>query len=166
MGWVNETTPIMPPHDVTKTGLKDIRKQYGDSIRYTYGCPEGTHKIYVYKIGLVNEDGIVVEQPWGYVARRCSELGLPTVPVLFGPTTLSHLAYLHSTDGHEALRRTVEIYTSGPSTLNPAQIREGVVIRVENKLGISHIKNKSFEFGILEGYLKLDDTYVDTEEIS
>ena len=166
VGWVNEETTIMPPHDVTKTGLSDIKKKYGNSINYTYDCPAGDCKLYVYRISLVNEDGIAVEQPWGYVVRRCGELGILHVPVLFGPTTLSHLAHLHSTDGHEALRRTVESFTEGSSTLNPAQIREGIVLRVESKLGISHVKNKSFVFGILEGYLKEKEEYVDMEEIS
>ena len=166
VGWANEETTIMPSHDVTKTGLQDIKKKYGNSINYTYDCQAGDCKLYVYRISLVNEDGIVVEQPWGYVVRRCGELGIPHVPLLFGPTTLSHLAHIQSTDGHEALRRTVETYTSGPSTLNPAQIREGVVIRVENKLGISHIKNKSFEFGVLEGYLAEDESFVDPEDVS
>ena len=157
-------TPIMPPHDVTKTGLKEIQKKYGDTINYTYACPKGTRRIYVYKIAHVNEDGKMVELAWPAMVGRCLELGLAHVPLLFGPTTLSHLAHIHSTGGHEALRRTVESLCEGESTLNSAQIREGVVVRVESKDGVAQLKQKQFVFGVLEGYLSEDESFVDPED--
>ena len=156
----------MPPHDVTKTGLKEIQKSYGDWVHYTYGQPIGTRKIYVYAIKNVNEDGQLVELSWPAMVGRCNQLGLPTVPLLLGPTTLSHLAHIHSCDGREALRRTVEQLTGGPSTLSHTQIREGVVVRVECQDGISQLKSKSFEFGVLEGYLSEDETFIDPEDIA
>jgi hypothetical protein len=167
VGWVNDQTPIMPPHVVDKTSLKDIRERYGDTIEYTYGCPRGEHRIYVYKIVHVNEDGVVYELPWPQVVARCSELGLPHVPLLFGPTTLSSLAHIHACTGHEALRRTVEQLTEGESTLSAAQIREGVVIRCESRQGVTHVKNKQWAFGVLEGFWKeKNEETVDLEEAS
>jgi hypothetical protein len=167
VGWVNSGQPIMPPHQVDKTNLKEIREAYGDTIHYTYGCPEGEHRIYVYKIVNVNPDGVVTELPWPQMAARCAQLGLPHVPLLFGPTTLSHLAHIHDCEGHEALRRTVEQLTEGPSTLSAAQIREGVVIRTESQVGIGHIKNKQWAFGVLEGFWKeKNEESVDIEEAS
>ena len=162
----SQPVPIMPPHDTTKTGLKDLRTRYGDQIQYTYGCEPGTRKLFCYKIVRVNEDGMAWELSWPQVVSRCRELGIPTVPMLFGPTTLGHLGHLHSCEGHEALRKTVESLTDGASTLNPTQIREGVVLRVESTQGIQYIKNKSHAFGVLEGYIKEQDSYVDLEEIS
>lgn len=165
VGWVNESTPVMPPHKVDKTNLKDILQRYGDTIEYTYGCPRGEHRIYIYKIVRVNEDGVAYELPWPQVVSRCRELGIPHVPLLFGPTTLAHLAHIHDCDGHEALRRTVEQLTEGESTLSSAQIREGVVVRVESPAGIGHIKNKQWAFGVLEGFWKeKNEDSVDPEE--
>lgn len=168
VGYVHDNVPIMPLHDVTKTGLKDIQKAFGNSIHYTYGQPEGTRKIYVYKIATVNEDGQMMELSWPAMVGRCNELGLPHVPLLFGPTTLPHLAHIYSTDGRSALRTVVEQLSAGTqgSTLNQAQIREGVVVRVESKDGVSQLKSKSFEFGVLEGYLSEDDSFVDPEVVS
>ena len=52
-----------------------------------------------------------------------------------------------------------------PSILDMSHIEEGVVLRIEQPDGtIRFIKQKSFAFGVLEGYMKLDDNYVDTEE--
>jgi len=166
VGWVNDGTPIMPPHDVTKTGLKDIQKTYGDKIEYIYGQPVGTRKIYVYAIKNVNEDGILVELSWQAMVGRCNQLGLSHVPLLWGPTTLGHLAHIHSCDGREALRRQVELLTDGPSILSTAQIREGVVVRVESKDGVSQLKQKQFAFGVLEGFWKEQEEAIDLEEIS
>lgn len=166
VGWVAPDRPIMPAHDVTKTGLKDIRKQYGDRIEYTYGCPNGEARVYVYKILNVNEDGEALELSWPQLVARCGELGVAHVPLLFGPTTLNHLGYVYESEKPQALRKLVEMLTEGPSTLNPAQIREGVVVRCESSRGISHIKNKQFAFGVLEGFWKEQEDSVDLEEIS
>jgi hypothetical protein len=158
VGWVNATTPIMPPHDVTTTGLKDIRAQYGNTIAYTYGCPPGVCRPYVYRITQNNPDGICTELSWPQVKARCQQLGLSHVPELTAPLVYS---------GHaEYLQKLVESVTSGPSTLNAQQIREGVVLRVECTLGTGFLKNKAFEFGVLEGFWKEQDEGVDLEEAS
>ena len=166
VGYVHDSTPIMPPHNVAKTGLKDIQKQYGDTINYTYGCPTGTHRLYVYKIVNVNEDGVAWELPWPQVVSRCSELGLPHVPLLMGPKTLTELAHIWQDSPQKALRRAVEALTEGSSTLDPTQIREGVVVRIESPRGISHIKNKQWAFGVLEGFWKEQEDTVDPEDVS
>lgn len=166
VGWVNDTLPIMPPHRVDTTSLKDIRECYGDTIEYTYGCPQGVQRLYVYSIVHVNEDGIVRELSWPQVVARCHELGVSHVPVLFGPTTLAHLAHIHDCPGHEALRRTVESLVEGPSTLSPAQIREGVVVRSESSHGTTYAKSKQWAFGVLEGYWKEQAESVDLEDVS
>lgn len=165
VGWANEATSIMPPHDVTKTGLKEIRAQYGDQIHYTYGCPQGICRLYVYKIVIVNEDGVAWELSWPDVVRRCGELGLVHVPRLQGPLTPAMFAELDGTaTWRDRLREEVEMLTEGASVLSPTQIREGVVIRVESRQGITHIKNKQWVFGVLEGYLSEDEGFVDPEE--
>lgn len=157
VGYVQGNQPIMPPQDIAATKLYDVQKQYGDKMHYTYGCPEGTHRMYVYKIAMVNVDGVVNELSWLDMVRRCGELGLAHVPLLRGP-----LAYT----GNEPLRQLVEELTEGPSTLSPTQIREGVVVRVESKVGTTHIKNKQWAFGVLEGFWKEKEDNVDPEDVA
>lgn len=67
---------------------------------------------------------------------------------------------LRKIDGDETLLRDiVEFRTEGPSTIDPSHIREGVVVRAND----SWYKNKSFVFGVLEGYIK-DQGEIDMEE--
>ena len=163
VGWVNETIPIMPPHKVDKASLNEIRKQYGDTINYTYGCPAGEHRLYVYKIIQTNEDGYVVDLSWPQVKARCLELGIPHVPELTGPITVKE----HYEKARiEFINAIVEPLTEGPSTLNPTQIREGVVVRVESSTGTMYLKAKGFSFKVLEGIIADSETYVDPEDLS
>lgn len=53
-----------------------------------------------------------------------------------------------------------------PSTVDARHPIEGVVVRVESEHGTQWLKHKSVAFGILEGYLKDRDEYIDTEEAS
>ena len=91
--------------------------------------------------------------------RRCTELGLKTVPLL------ARVFY----QDMDQLRKLVDEQTDAilGSKLDSRHIREGVVLRIETEEGpITHIKNKSWEFGVLEGYIKEADSYVDLEEIA
>ena len=160
VGYAGEQGLIMNAQDTS--GLKDVKKQYGKSMEYTYGALPGETKQYVYRITQVNEDGDVFELSWPQVKRRCSELGLLTVPELCDPWIIDGVEW--TTD--EA-KITVESLTAGESTLDSRHIREGVVARIEKADGTtSYLKNKSWEFGVLEGYLKNNEDYVDLEEIS
>lgn len=147
--------PIMDPQPVPDE-LKSLRKQYGDFMYYSYGVPHGLCDSYVYKILHVNEDGVTTDMPWTHVKARCAELGLKHVPELMGPRVMY--------DAGELLPEIVALLTEGPSTLDSGHIREGCVVRVESTRGIDYIKNKSWTFGVLEGYIKDLDSYVDTEE--
>lgn len=157
VGDVIEGQPIMPSQDTTK--VKGLDKLYGKRMSYTYGCQPGEHRMYVYKIIQVNEDGKEIELTWTQMRRRCMELGLKTVPLL------ARVFYKDI----DQLRKLVDEHTDATlgSKLDSRHIREGVVIRVETEEGpITHVKNKSWEFGVLEGYIKERDTYVDLEEIA
>lgn len=156
VGYVNDTTPIMASQDTTS--LKDVVKKYGKQMLYTYGTLPGECKSYVYRITMVNEDGNVTELSCPQVKRRCKELGLLTVPDFAGPIVDPRF---------EAIDELVQSLTDGSSTLDDRHIREGVVIRVEKANGQTlYLKNKSWTFGVLEGYLKNNEDYVDLEESS
>lgn len=157
VGYVNSESMIMPAQDTTKLKDKEVEKAYGKRMAYTYGCQPGEHKIYVYKILQLNEDGQGVELTWTQMVGRCYELGLETVPLLEAPMAVVSM---------EDVKKSVEVLMNGPSALDWRHIREGVVVRIESPQGIQHVKAKSFEFGVLEGYIKEKDDYIDTEEIA
>lgn len=167
VGYTHTGASIMGEHDNTQ--IKDIKKAYGPKMVYNYGCIPGQFAFYVYRIARVNEDGFAVDLPWPQVKARATELGLKTVPEMEEVPKI-----LYSWDSDEGkeqaqswLLRNADIYMEGPSTLSDAHIREGVVFRVEGPDGkIDYYKSKSFTFGVLEGYIKDRDDYVDTEEVA
>lgn len=60
----------------TRTG-KAIQKDY------TYRLPEGTCELYVYRIAIVNMQGIVTDLSWDQVVEFCKKNGLKPVPELW-----------------------------------------------------------------------------------
>jgi hypothetical protein len=165
VGWVNETMPIMGKHQTDKTKDPTVGKKYGDEITYTYGCLPGERDIYVYRITLANEDGYTIDYSWDQVKNRCKELGVKYVPEV--DVNWVNKPLRGQIEGsHQALVEFVEANTEGEDTIDPRHPREGVVVRVDC-FGITHFyKNKSFLFGVLEGYAKDKDDYVDAEEVS
>jgi RNA ligase (TIGR02306 family) len=158
VGYTTTGKEIMSPQ--ATEGLKDKRlsKQYGSHMVYKYGCLQGTCDIYVYRIAIVNGDGIAFDLPLEQVKRRCEELGVKYVPQLFPD-------YVY--DGNkEDLLDWVSKFTEGPSAIDNSHIKEGLVIRTEHANGVTFYKAKSHTFGILEGYAKEDENFVDTEEIN
>jgi hypothetical protein len=168
VGYTTSGQPIMSPQQVTD--LKKDLKDYSSPMTYKYGQPEGTCGLYVYRITRVNEDGDAVELAWPQVKQRCSELGVDHVPDLQGAMVMCGDPVIDRCPPYEAfdaeyLRWTASALEEGPSTLDSSHIREGVCIRVEQPDGSTRfLKSKSFHFGVLEGYLKNSDDYVDTEE--
>ncbi len=142
VGYTESGKPIMAPHSTAD--VPEYARVFGNVITYHYGCPENTCKFYAYRI---TQHG--VELSWDQVRRRCAELGVAHVPeverfIVWDAT--------HSTDVDEV------------SALTPEHPTEGVVYRIENTSGVEWVKEKTYEFGVMEGYLKSKDTYVDTEE--
>lgn len=158
---------IMNPQGTSK--LPEIKKQYGEIMQYRYGCRwnevgKSQRKMFVYRITQVNEDGYEQELSWYQVKARCQELGLETVHELIEPFIYG---YSFAVNPQEDFMNRCDVLVKGNSTLDNTHIREGVVVRVEKANGkMKCYKHKSFEFKVLEGILKQDDNYVDTEEIS
>lgn len=158
VGWVNEQMPIM--HSVKTSVLKDkeFTKKYGEEMYFKYGCPQGTRKIYIYRIAYATVDGHIIDLPWNAVKQRCAELGAEPVLEIVSPFVY---------DGNvEKLRELVESHTEGEDLIDASHIREGCCVRVENGLDLSVYKSKSHTFLVLEGVIKDKDDYVDTEESS
>ncbi len=150
VGYIPNNKSIMNEHDT----LPELRKEgYPDKMVYSYGCLPGQAKFYVYRITQNSED--LSDED---LLQRCKCLGLEAVPyinilTLFDETKQSVYKYLSDV-------------TTGCSMLCDNHIREGIVVRVTTPDGITYfLKNKSYNFGRMEGYIKDKPEYVDREEI-
>jgi hypothetical protein len=153
VGYVNENTTIMPECSNKKTNDKEFIKQYGDTTRFTYGCGVGQNDIYVYRMTKTDEDGNVVEYPWHLVKLRCEQMGVKYVPEFD--------KFIYTTQ--EDLMNRVNTYVDGTDPIGKTHIREGVVVRIENREKFSAFKHKNFNFKVLEGIIKANDV-LDMEE--
>jgi len=153
VGYVDGETPIMSTCANKKTKDKEFIKRYGDTTTFTYGCEEGQNDIYVYRMTMTNEDGDVFEYPYDLVQRRCEEMNVKSCP-LFD-------RFIFTTK--EDLMERVNKYHEGADPIDTTHIREGVVVRIENRNTFVAYKHKNFEFKVLESIIKLDDV-VDMEE--
>lgn len=148
------------PHAVKD---KELKHQYGSQMYYAYGCnphmPTECYKVLVYRITHTNEDGFTIEAPMNVIQRRCNELGIPSVPILYGP-----FIYDGNPQNLQMLCHTFA--EEHPSILDNSHIREGIVLRVEHENVQTAFKMKSFAFSELESIAKQYDDYIDTEEIA
>lgn len=160
VGWVSPSTPIMPPQAIDRKELPAEHDRYGDTMHFTYGQGPGESKFYVYRIVQFNEDGDAVELSDNQVRRRAQTLGYDCPP-LIGQLVLSEV---NAADMDDIIR----LHTGDPSTpslVDPTQIAEGIVIRVDDPHGHTKFyKSKSFAFKVLEGIIKSREEYVDREE--
>lgn len=153
VGYSNDDQLIMPECDNKKLNDKEFVKQYGDKTRFTYGCGNGESDIYVYRMTMTNEDGYVVEYPWELVKLRCEQMGVKHAPELD--------KFIYTTQ--EDLLERVNKFENGADPIGKTHIREGVIVRIENKEKFTALKQKNFNFKCLEGIVKADDI-LDIEE--
>lgn len=153
VGYINEEQTIMPSCN-NKLLDKQFVKEYGETTTFDYGLNPGENDIYVYRMTMTNEDGDVVEYSTSQISKRCDEMGVKSAPVLE--------QFIYSSE--EDLLERVESQSVGPDPIGKTHIKEGVVVRRENKPGFDVYKNKSFEFKVLEGIIKDSATEPDIEE--
>ena len=154
VGYVNESTPIMPRCKNSKVNDKEFKKQYGNETVFSYGCEPGECKPYVYRMTYTNPDGIVFEIPWHQVKIECERMGVDCVPTFdtFFFTTW------------EDLMKRVEEFYDGADPIGKTHIREGVVVRIANREKFTAFKHKNFYFKVLEGIIKDEAAAPDMEE--
>ena len=177
VGYADEK-PIMGTVDNEKLGPEFVAK-YGKKTVFSYGCQIGQFDIFVYRITLTNEDGYTMDYTWDAIEKRCGELGVKHVPVLYKGSIVSfisgNVAVMAATNSvplplGEYIEKTADAYVQGPSTVManfepaPCHIREGIVIRIEGTSCPVTYKHKSFEFKVLEGIIKPDTAAVDNAE--
>lgn len=155
VGYADKGRPIMGTVDNKKLKNKEFVKRYGDTTTFTYDCEDGKSDIYIYRMTMTNEDGEVFEYPTWLTRIRSEQMGVKHVPVLMTMT------YNEDTDD---LLEIANMLGEGSDLIDSTHIREGVIVRVENRDKFTAYKHKSFEFKVLEGIIKEDADEPDMEE--
>lgn len=154
VGWVDESKTIMPSCDNKKLKDKNFVKTYGEKTTFSYGCEKGQSDIFVYRMTKTDEDGNVFEYPTWLAELRCEQMGIKHVPVLDRFIITSQ----------EDLMDKVDKYEDGHDLIDPRHIREGIVLRIENRDKFKAYKQKNFAFKVLEGIIKDEAVEADIEE--
>lgn len=154
VGWVSEDTPIMGRCNNKLVKDKEFEKMYGKETVFTYGCEPGENDMYVYRMTMTNEDGVVIELPTEETKLWCERLGCKFVPILdkFLFTTI------------EDLNERVNKWLDMPDEIDSRHVAEGVVARIDNRTKFTAYKRKSFTFKVLEGIIKDTSDAPDMEE--
>lgn len=154
VGWVNESTPIMGRCNNKLVKDKEFLKTYGEETVFTYGCEPGESDMYIYRITMTNEDGVVIELPTEETKMWCERFGCKFVPILdkFLFTTIDDL--------NERVNKWLDI----PDEIDPRHVAEGVVARIDNRSKFTAYKRKSFTFKVIEGIIKDTSDAPDIEE--
>lgn len=133
---------------------KEFERQYGKETVFSYGCETGQNDIYVYRMTMANEDGFFVELPWEQVQIECEKMGVKCAPTFE--------KFIYTT--WEDLMRRVEKYYDGADPIGKTHVREGVVVRIDNREKFTAYKHKNFSFKVLEGIIKDTADAPDMEE--
>ena len=154
VGWIDENKTIMGKCSNKLIKDKEFSKQYGNETIFSYGCGVGQNDCYVYRMTLTNPDGYTVELPWEQVQIECEKMGIKCVPTFekFVFTTW------------EDLIQRVEKYYDGADPIGKTHVREGIVIRIDNREKFTAYKHKNFNFKVLEGIIKDKADMPDIEE--
>lgn len=133
---------------------KEFSRQYGAETVFSYGCQVGENDCYVYRMTMTNEDGYTVELPWEQVQLECEKMGAKCVP------TFEKFIFTTWDD----LMERVEKYYDGADPIGKTHVREGVVVRIDNRNSFTAFKHKNFSFKCLEGIIKDTSDAPDMEE--
>ena len=144
VGWVNESTPIMGRCNNKLVKDKEFSRMYGDETVFTYGCEPGDSDMYVYRMTMTNEDGVVIELPTEEVKMWCEKFGCKFVPIL------DKFLFTSIEDLNERVNKWLDI----PDEIDSRHVAEGVVVRIDNRSKFTAYKRKSFTFKCIEGIIK------------
>ena len=154
VGYIDEHKTIMGRCSNKLVKDKEFSKLYGDETVFSYGCNPGESDIYVYRMTMTNEDGVIVEIPWEQVKIECERMGVKCVPEFD--------KFLFTT--WEDLMQRVEQFYEGVDPIGKTHVREGVVVRIDNRSSFTAFKHKNFQFKVLEGIIKDNSDAPDIEE--
>lgn len=121
---------------------------------YTYSIPPGQMEFFVYRIAIVNDDGIQVDLSWNAIVDFCTKAGMKHVPVLWS-------GYHKDFDVEKYMDvRYADLGFNSPK-LDPGFNDEGVIIRKEGMMPLL-LKAKCQTF-LLHESQEADKGIVDVE---
>lgn len=148
----NESDTIMPIADNKKINDKNFVKEFGPRTVFSYGCDPGQSAMYIYRI--TSENG-AKEWNSAEISGWCQTHGFNMVPFVdqFEFTTTDDL-----------LNRINKYFEDLRDPVGKTHVKEGVVVRIENRRTFTAFKSKTYEFKVLEGIIKETSDAPDMEE--
>lgn len=139
IGWENKQKPIQP--------------------HYTYNLKPGNQELYVYRVAVINPDGVMVDLSWDAMREFCKEKGLNIVPLLWR-------GWSRELDVDQFMNRNyyVDGFKNAIPLSNHKTKDEGVCVRYEDQIPVI-AKAKCSEFLEIETRV-LDQGIADIEEES
>lgn len=147
-----EADTIMPIADNKKINDKNFVKEFGPRTVFSYGCEPGKSAMWIYRI--TSENG-TKEWSSAEIAGWCQSKGFNMVPFVdqFEFTTTEDL-----------LNRINKYFEDLRDPVGKTHVKEGVVVRIENRRTFTAFKSKTYEFKVLEGIIKETSDAPDMEE--
>lgn len=154
VGWygAKENETIMPIVDNSKINDKKFMKKFGKYTTFSYGCTPGHSAMWIYRITSHNGE---YEYSPEEITIWCNEYGFNRVPIIedFEFTTVDDL-----------LAKIDKYFKDIVDPVGLTHVKEGVVVRIANRRTFTALKQKTWEFKVLEGLVKDTETQPDMEE--
>lgn len=147
-----EGDTIMPIGENSKIGDKAFTKQFGKRTVFSYGCEPGQSKMFVYRITSNNGEH---EFTPAEIAEWCNRAGVDKVP------TVDRFVFTSVEDLNDRINKYFEDLVD---PIGKTHVKEGVVVRIVNRLNFAAYKSKTYEFKVLEGIIKETAAAPDMEE--
>lgn len=161
-GYAGESL-IMATHKTSKIGDKKLRKKYGESMDYTYGCAKGKNRFHVYRITWTDPvTGKVAEFSQKHVDDWCEENGFLSGHHYESFVFDGDIKSLYDM----VMEHTERKEFNGSDPIDPSHLTEGVVVRIDSPepgIGVRFLKSKQFAFCEMESHASASGV-VDTED--
>ena len=123
--------------------------------KYDYGCKVGEHKVYIYKISVVNTDGNVIFLTDRQIEEYCEKVGLLYKDTFIYYGTIRNYMDMYFIEGdnwrEEVLKTLEKNYNEKDCYMCTSKLpEEGIIVRVEKLEQYEAYKLKSKRFLLME----------------
>lgn len=151
---------------LNKDEYQEFVNHFGSTTTFSYNCPVNEYEVYVYRISITSSDGREYDLSWDQVKERCYEMNIKHVPELergtFRKKELKNGKVRLMMDNFP-FETHISVLRDQHSTIFPDHVKEGVCVRIDNRIRPKMLKSKSFIFKCLEGIIK-ESNVEDIEE--